>query len=392
MAFNPAEIAQLQVAGVSFQDWETVWIQHRWSDGWPLFRFTAAENATMPISWIQLQFKPGDLATIWLGGQLAITGIILTRQTSYDANNHGVELSGVGRTWAAGESSVDTKDANQDNKALMDIASLLYGKHGVAVLPVGSVDSSPFKECQLHPGEKIFDCVDRLSRQKGATLGSDHLGNMLMIGEHSNPVVQDLVEGENILKMQCIISDEMLSKKYDITGQAGNAENLTPAQASEIRGSAPGTMAVYDKFKLIVAEQALTQAEAETRAYYESRFCEGTNVKAFVTVQGWLRDGVNLWRCGDDVYVMSPMAMLNGITLKIQTATFQQDNASGTTTVLELVLPWMLADKPFGVDYDTPQTPQTDGTTPNPNPPPPAPAVDGTQPQPVPAPAPPISH
>ena len=380
MAFNPAEVAQLQVAGVSFQDWETVWIQHRWSDGWPLFRFTAAENATMPISWIQLQFKPGDDATIWLGGQLAITGIILSRQTSYDANNHGVELSGVGRTWAAGTSSLDTKDANFDNMTLTAVASKLYGLHGVGVQEVGKVDSDPFKPgTQGHPGENIFDCVDRLCRMKGATLGSDHLGSMLLIGEHSYPVVQDLVEGENILKMQCIISNEMLSQKYDITGQAPSAEKLTPGQAAEIRGSAPGAMKVYDKFKLIVAEQALTQAEAQTRAYYESRFSEGTNVKAFVTVQGWLRDGVNLWRCGDDVYVMSPMAMLNGITLKIQTATFEQSNAGGTTTVLELVLPWLLADKPFGVDYQAPQTPQTDGTNPNPNPPPPGAATNGTQ-------------
>ena len=73
MPFNPAEIAQLGVANTKFEDWETVWVQHRWSDGWPLFRFTAAENATMPLSWINLQFKPGDACTITLGGQLAIT-------------------------------------------------------------------------------------------------------------------------------------------------------------------------------------------------------------------------------------------------------------------------------------------------------------------------------
>ena len=36
MAFNPAEIAGFSSCR-RFQDWETVWIQHRWSDGWPLF-------------------------------------------------------------------------------------------------------------------------------------------------------------------------------------------------------------------------------------------------------------------------------------------------------------------------------------------------------------------
>lgn len=374
MAFNPAEIAQLEVAGISFQDWESVWVQHRWQDGWPLFRFTAAENATMPVSWIQLQFKPGDSCTIMLGGQLAITGYILTRQTAYDATNHTVELSGAGKSWAASTSSVETKDANFDNMTLMAIANKLTGKHGVATLPIGMVNSEPFKECQGHPGELIFDCIDRLARLKGATVGSDHLGNLLLIGDHSYSVVQQLTEGENIKKMQCIISIEMKHADYSVSGQAGNAEKLSPAEASEIRADAPGTIAM--RFKQIVSEQALTKAEAMSRAYFESRFSEGTEVQAFATVQGWLRDGTNLWRCGDDVFVVSPMAMLNGIILKIKTLTFQQDNQGGTTTTMELVLPWLLGDQPFG-------TGTSSAGPPDPNyRPPPAPAVDATQPQP----------
>jgi hypothetical protein len=41
---KPEETAKLNVRGASFEDWETVWVQHRWSEGWPSFRFTAAEN------------------------------------------------------------------------------------------------------------------------------------------------------------------------------------------------------------------------------------------------------------------------------------------------------------------------------------------------------------
>ena len=54
----------------------------------------------------------------------------------------------------------------------------------------------------------MFDFLDRIARMRGATLGSDHLGNLLLIGEHSNPIVQQLIEGQNILKMQCVISNE----------------------------------------------------------------------------------------------------------------------------------------------------------------------------------------
>jgi prophage tail gpP-like protein len=362
---NPAEVAQLAVAGIKFEDWETVWVQHRWQDGWPLFRFTAAENATMPTFWTALQFKPGDPCQIILGGQLAITGIILTRQTAYDAANHSVELSGAGRTWAAATSSIDQQNnkGNFDNMPITTICNKIFADFGVNVVQIGTVDQTPFDKCQSHPGELTFDFADKLARTRGATLGSDHLGNVLLIGDHSYPVVQDLIEGQNIMKMQCIISNEMMSTEYSILGQAPNAEEMSASQAAEMEAQVPGTLKNFRKFIQTVAEQPVkSMAELQSRAAYEARFREGTLIRAYVTVQGWLRDGSNLWRCGDDVFVLSPMAMLSFV-MKIQTITFQQDSQSGTTTVLELVMPWMLADKPYGtgVASEGPDVPQPPG-------------------------------
>jgi hypothetical protein len=58
--------------------------------------------------------------------------------------------------------------------------------------------------------------------------------------------------------------------------------------------------------------------------------------------------------------------------MKIQTATFTQDSKSGTTTTLELVLPWRLADKPFGTTTgpaDTAPQPPPPATTSSDKPP-----------------------
>lgn len=346
---NPAEVAQLVVNGVKFEDWESVWVQHRWADGWPLFRFTASERADMPTLWTALQFKPGDACTITLGGQLAITGIILTRQTAYDANNHQVELAGAGRTWAAGTSSVDAEKANFDGMTLKQLADKAYGDRGVTVRQIGTLDETPFPHLQATPGEQVFDFVDKQARLRGATLGSDHLGNMLLIGEHSGVVTQNLVEGQNIKKMQCVISNEMMAGVYSALGQGANAEELSAGAAAKMRADVPSeTYKGFDKLIQTPLEHPpMSQAEVVARAFYEKRFRDGTQITAHVTVQGWLRDGIDLWRCGDDVQVTAPMAMLNFV-MKIQTLTFQQDNQSGTTTVLELVMPWKLADRPLG--------------------------------------------
>jgi prophage tail gpP-like protein len=361
---NPQEVAQLVVNGAVFEDWETVWVQHRWADGWPLFRFAASERADMPTLWTALQFKPGDACTITLGGQLAITGIILTRQTAYDANSHQVELVGAGRTWAAGTSSVDAEKANFDNMTLKQLADKAYGDRGVTVRQIGRLDETPFPHLQATPGEQVFDFVEKQARLRGATLGSDHLGNMLLIGDHSGVVTQNLVEGQNIKRMQCIISNEMMASVYSAVGQSANAEELSAAVAAKMRTDVPSeTYRGFDKFIQTPLEHPpMSQAEVDARAFYEKRFRDGTQITAHVTVQGWLRDGIDLWRCGDDVQVTSPMAMLNFV-MKIQTLTFQQDNQGGTTTELELVMPWKLADKPFGA-VDSPANyfplPQTD--------------------------------
>jgi prophage tail gpP-like protein len=319
----------------------------------------------MPASWINLQFKPGDACTIRLGGVQAIDGIILTRQTAYDANNHQVELQGAGRTWAASTSSVDAKDANFDGMTLQAIADKVYGKFGVSVRPVGTVDATPFPKCQAQPGELVFDFVDKLARQRGATLGSDQIGNMLLIGDHTGTVVQQLTEGENIMKMQCVISNEVMASLYSAVGQAANAESMPAAQSANVEKQVTSNnyRGAFKFLQTVLEHPFMSPNEVAKRAAYEAQFRDGTQIRANVTVQGWLRDGVDLWRCGDDVIVNSPMAMLNFV-MKIQTLTFQQDNQSGTTTLLELVMPWALSDRQFSA-LDNPANPPTDPNLPS---------------------------
>ena len=57
---NPEEVATLIVGGLRFTDWETVWVQHRINDMFPIFRFIYAERDPLPELWNKLQFKPGD--------------------------------------------------------------------------------------------------------------------------------------------------------------------------------------------------------------------------------------------------------------------------------------------------------------------------------------------
>jgi hypothetical protein len=98
---NPDEVATIVAADHRFDDWESVFVQHRWADAYAWFRFTTAERESDPPSfdWRTLRLKPPDPVAIYLGGQLAINGLITSRQTAYEGNNHAVQLEGKGLTW-----------------------------------------------------------------------------------------------------------------------------------------------------------------------------------------------------------------------------------------------------------------------------------------------------
>jgi hypothetical protein len=54
---DPSETAVLEVDGVKFEEGESVYVQHRWTESWPVFRFTCAEREDQPEFWSRLQFS-----------------------------------------------------------------------------------------------------------------------------------------------------------------------------------------------------------------------------------------------------------------------------------------------------------------------------------------------
>ena len=215
---NRQEIATIEVNGRRFEDWETVWVQHRWTEAYPLFRFTCAERGP-PSEWQLLQFKPGDECAIYLGGLLAITGVILVRQVAYDANSHAVMLQGVGIQWYVGRASVLDKKGNFDKMTFEQVARKVIAPFGIEVKTVGTLNATPYEKLQVEPGETVWAFLERIARPRGIILGTDHEGAILLIDNHTAPVTAQLLEGENILKCQCLISMENMFSEYWVRAQ-----------------------------------------------------------------------------------------------------------------------------------------------------------------------------
>jgi prophage tail gpP-like protein len=378
---NGEEIAVLTVNGQTFQDWESVWVRHRWHEAFHQFKFTAVERDPMPQYWTQTKFKPCDMCTITLGGQMAVNGTILTRQTVYDANSHGVQLSGVSLTYWGNKSSVWTDTMNFDGMTFEQIARKVTEPYNMNIQVVGQLDAKPFDKLSAQYGETVWDFLERIGRDRSVVLGTGADGSMLLIGNHTKPIVSDLIEGVNILRCSCTINVAPKFRHYGVAVQKPSSDQSSGVDANQILKLAQGT-GCYPSFQLTNMEHPGDEDDAQKRANFEARWHEGYSVTAQVTVQGWLRAHGSLWTVGDNVFVHSPMAMLDQV-LKIQQATFMQDSKSGTTTTLDLVVPWLLEDRAGGgFNPGNPTTPPEPGAATT------APAQPKSSPVPPPPPAP----
>ena len=108
----------------------------------------------------------------------------------------------------------------------------------------------------------------------------------------------------------------------------------------------PPTCQVFRTVHLVIpTEEPNSAADLQRRLVWEAQIHQGTEIHATITVPGWKQANGSLWRVGNNYVVLAPdhfPGFDNGIQLVAQTVTFNQREDEGTTTTLELVLPWLL--------------------------------------------------
>lgn len=338
------EKATLIVGGKKFEDWESVWVQQTWGDAFHQFRFTAAERDPTPQLYALLQLRPGDECIIELAGELAITGIILTRQAAYDPNSHGVMLQGVSMSWAAARASIIHETGSFDGKHFMQIAEEVLRPTEVKARTHGEISKKIFERMQVNPGEPIFNFLERIGRERKIIVACDKDGNFLFVGEHESESLGALVEGQNIRACQCVISEAAQHSEYILRGQTAASNDQNMRQPAEQEARETGKLKPYSPIIVPMEQPVWTLDEVKQRAKNELMWTEAQRIQATFVVQGWTAGNGKLWEPGKNVSVKSKMAMLD-MDLSIQSATFTQDNASGSLTSLLCVAPWGLNGK-----------------------------------------------
>src|SRR5882672_5513173 len=104
---TPQEICTVTANGEQYDIWEIVEVTRSAETIIDHAILTVSEVSTAGGSgFSQLKLSPGDVATIKLGGALAMTGYVYLRQTAYDARTHAVQIGICSKNQAVLRTSV----------------------------------------------------------------------------------------------------------------------------------------------------------------------------------------------------------------------------------------------------------------------------------------------
>jgi prophage tail gpP-like protein len=348
MAFPASEIAVLAVNGMLFRDWESVSV--RWTlNEFPhyQFRFTCSEDVPLAGSAKGLQIAPGMSCQVSLGGNLAISGYVTTRQVFYDANRHYVEIQGGTQTLNMATNSTVVPGQEFKDKSVAQITQQIVQQSGNSLkVTGGSLPQNILRRFGIPWGESNLDSLSRLHRSFGSLFTSDPQGSFVVsMGPTGGGAA--VIEGVNILEGREIWYNQSYATSAPIaTQQTGHKATGWGAAVSSV----PFVEQMFNLQGINWKAQQAVISELpgvkgvipQGRGENESILQEADYITVFATVYGWSpgqdkgQGGGGLWPPPrSNVYVKSPMLIMDR-TLQVKTVTFLQDNQVGTRTILEL--------------------------------------------------------
>jgi len=364
---KPEETAVLTIDGMEYRDWETVMVRQCLREHpYYHFRFTCSEGMPLSKNWAAMRIIPGQLCTVELAGEMAITGLVNTRQVFYDARRHHVEIQGSSNVMALAQATAVTKTGEFKDVTFKQFASALVKPFpGIQFLTKGQIPDTKFERISIAPGTSVLDAIEEPLRSLGSVdLTSNPKGDLVAVGDGDEGEGDTVVEGgdDNVPRASRILEGR------EILYNPGMAKGVYGIGQRPGDNQTWGAKAAFDNFYGTsfdsMAPQYAPQVAPLEIPVWQKSFLQGrTNagrdwqvqdqVTVFVTVQGWLKPSGGLWEPNEFVTVISPMLVMDGgLKLTTKSVTFTQDDKSGTRTVLELCNKAALAG-------DIPQSPGT---------------------------------
>lgn len=281
--------------------------------------------------------KVGAACQILVDGELVITGYVDDVSPEYDANSHGISISGRDAAGDLVDCSAMHKSGQWANSSLDKILRDVCAPFNIKVL-VDAPLGDKFATFSIQEGESAFECIDRACRMRAVMPISDGKGNVVITRAKTGAPVASLIQGENILYARGEFSLRERFSSYAIKGQdRGSDDNANaPENHTQVAATSVDSFIKRHRPLIVLAEDKGAHASYKNRAEWERNVRRGRSARATVRVNGWRNLSGDLWRANTLVQLSSSYLGADAVLLVVG-GSYSLDESQGMVTELSLV-------------------------------------------------------
>lgn len=249
------------------------------------------------------QLKPGSRIHCHIGKEAVFEGYIDRFIINITPGSRNITISGRDRT--ADLIDCSHIGPSEFNKLGIDkIAEQMTAPFGIKVLnPFGVDVGSPFEKFTVKQGEKVFEALSRMAKQRELILLTSTHGNLILdkIGS-TRRSGSELVEGINVKITGATFDNSERFSEYIVKGQqpglvAKGDETIASKSIAKDLG-----ITRYRPI-IIISEQSSDNNSAQQRANFESSFRAAKATKISCSVVGWKKEDGKLWQVNELVHI-----------------------------------------------------------------------------------------
>lgn len=324
----------LALQGRLYSGWQQVHITRSLAQISGTFELRLTDKWALDRS--QLQVQPGQAARVFIGDHPVITGWVDDIEARHSDEDHQLAVRGRDVTGDLVDCAAIHESQEWVGRDLAQVARDLARPFGVAVRAEVDV-GPPFRYHHAHPGETVYELLERGARMRGVLLMSDGDGALVLTRAGAARSARRLVLGENILRGDAVKSHRDRYSLYRVLGQDRGDDFLLDETVAQIVAEVVDSGVTRYRPLVIHASEPMDGAAARERARWERSVRAGRGNEAHVSVRGWM-DGDRPWRPNSLVAVRDPWLGLQGEYL-LSAVVYRVDDEAGEVADLTLEPP-----------------------------------------------------
>lgn len=209
----------------------------------------------------KISFKKGQQCKIKLYKELVLTGYINTVNKITTQNNSTIHISGRSKHQDIVDCSPKLNNSEYRDQSIKDIFAALCSPYNIQIKNFDL--SIKINKWSVDYGLTVWENIEELSRKFGVLINGNSEGDLELLKISKIQEETQLIEGENVVKINELESDEQQFSEYIVKGQS-------PDLIIDSEGIASDLTVKRQRTKVILSENPVNILEARVRAQWES--------------------------------------------------------------------------------------------------------------------------